>query len=173
MCLLLYRGRGVSAGGLRGQMYEIGVQSRNRISFFFRPTPAFGHPPVVRAVRCHRPKFFAFNHLGPARRLDECRNRREKRPADKGRDMSFRRTLSGTMFKTNDTIWIVAPKRAQFQEHGLLSSDIFLNNVHFPGRFLEQCPISRRFLRQCPCCTTMSDAMFSEKPPFQPICFKP
>jgi hypothetical protein len=140
---------------------------------FFSPHAGLWPPPC----RSRRPSSSTHLSCGQplrsGRRLDECRNRREKRPADKGRDMSFRRTLSGTMSKTHDTIWTVAPKRAQFQEHCLLSSDTFLNNVLFPGRFPPQCPISGRFLRQCPSCTTRSDAMSRQKPRFQPFCFKP
>jgi hypothetical protein len=60
-----------SRGGVRGQLREINGHSLGANSFFSRPAPAFGQPPMVRAGHRRRPIFFADNRgtlaMPPAR----------------------------------------------------------------------------------------------------------
>ena len=116
---------GVRAGGLRGQMYKIGVQSDNRISVFFRPTPALGRPPIRRAGRRRRRIFLAANHLGPDARLTSVGIDEENAPLARDVANHFaghylaqcpnRATPSGTVRQSARNFWnVVRFRRACF-----------------------------------------------------------
>ena len=136
------RGRSASAGGLCGQMYEIGTRSRNRNSFFFGPAPAFGHPPIVRAGRRRRPIFLAANQLGPDARLTSV--------GRGGRNTPLARGGTSLMAGRNPT---QCPKRPT-QSWTLCQSA--RNSWHIDH-------FERHFSTQCPFCRAISDAM-----PFYP-----
>ena len=141
---------GASAGGLRGQMCQINPQSPNRNSFFSCPTPAFGHRRTGRAGQGRRRIFLAANHLGPTRRLDECRNRRKKAPLARGglcqlagqilAECPKRPTQSGTLRQSARNSWSTDHFRATLFGGSSFLPDDFWRNVLFPAPFPRQCP---------------------------------
>ena len=159
-------------GGCAAKCVRLACDPPTGFPFFFRPPPAFGHPPIRRAGPGRRHIFLADNRLGPAAGLTSVGIGEQEAPlARGGMDQFAGRYLTQCPKRTTQTETLRQSAR-NFRNLDDFRATVFGGSSFLPRGIWHEVLFPLRFPRRCPTCATITGEMSLGKPRFRRICLK-